>query len=102
MIGARREPEREINREVRIDSLRLHLLDDGDGALDRGRVQFAVLVKNGAVTADEVHAVLGEHNAPSGAGRRGHSSSPRRPVHRPEAHWLTVGAVDESGRPSPQ
>ena len=49
MIGARREPEREVDREVRVDALGLHRLDDGDGALDRGWVHFAVLVEDGAV-----------------------------------------------------
>ena len=60
-VGLRLEPEREINREVAVDPLGLHRLDDVEGVPHLGQVDVALLVEVTVVDADEVHAVLGEH-----------------------------------------
>src|SRR5262245_39556895 len=88
------EPERKIDRNVRIDPRRLHLLDDGDGALDGVWIHFALFVENSAVTTHHVDTVLGKH-APCFAQSRSIFCLLRRPVHGPEPHRLAIGSMNK-------
>ena len=53
------EPEREVNRKVRVDALSLHRFDDFETVPHLGRVHLAVLVEVAAVEADQVDTMLG-------------------------------------------
>ena len=86
------EPEREIDREMAVDSLGLHRLDDFERVRYRGRVNLAVLVEITVVDADKVDAVLGEH---LGLGAQVVAFLARGSVDSPEPDRIARLLVDE-------
>ena len=88
-----REPEREVDREMRVNALGLHRLDDLDGVLDFGRVNLPALIEVAAVNPHQVDAVLGQH--PRALPQVRARQLVRRAVDGPEPHRLAGPAVNE-------
>ena len=91
-VGLRLQPEREVDREVAVDPLGLHRLDDVEGVPDRGQVDVALVVEVTVVDPDEVDAVLGQHPC---LGAQVVASLARRPVDGPEPDRFARPGVDE-------
>src|SRR5690348_4886734 len=94
MIFSRCKPEWEVDRQMGVDSCRLHFFHDGERLFDRSWIDLAVFVEHSSMSANEVHAIFGEQPCRM-AQCIATSLLMRWTIHRPKAHGLTVGTVDE-------
>src|SRR5262249_23352368 len=94
VIHAGREPKWEVNGKVGVDALCFHFLNNGNCALNRGRIYFTICIKHGSVAANEVNAVFRQQSCcltqcSTVFARLG------RAVHCPETYWLAIPTVNE-------
>ena len=91
--GLGREPQGEIDREMRVNAFGLHGVHDFQGVPHLCHVHIAIGIETAAMHADQVHTMLGKH---AGTGPELFPLQIlRRAIHSPEPHWLAIGGEDE-------
>src|ERR1043166_1629596 len=90
------EPKRKVNREMRVDTFRLHGFNNFERVTDLGHVHFAILVEIIPVDAHHINSSLGQHTRALAQGVSAERA--RRTVDGPKANTRAISS--EIGRAS--